>query len=703
MRYVSILFNILVYSFLAVAQENVQLKHLSTYHTGIFDEAAAEIVVYDSTNQRLYFVNANDATVEAVDISIPTAPVKVFDIDVTGYGAEANSIAIWDTIIAVAVENDSTQLPGKVVFYTLDGTPINDVDVGPLPDMLTFTPDGNKLLVANEGEPSNLLGHDPEGSVSVIDVSGGNFSALTNANVKNMGFTQFNGMPLENGIRIVIPGATFAEDAEPEYIAVDSNSKKAWVALQENNAFAIIDLTIDSIIEIVGLGNKDHSIEGNGFDASNESSSIQIKTWPVLGMYQPDAIASYSVGGQTYIVSANEGDAKDYDGFSEEDRVKDLDLDTVIFSESLIDSLQRDSVLGRLNSTIASGDTSGDGLHDIIYSYGARSFSIWDSAGNLIFDSGDDFEQILAQEIPEYFNSTNDDNDSWKNRSDDKGPEPEGIAIGSINGQAYAFIGLERVGGIMVYDITDPNVPIFNQYITSRNFDVEVDSMRGDTLAVQELGPEGLVFIPASGSPNGKNLLAVGHEVSGSVSIYEINVNSIPTDLMLSNSSVKELLPTGATIGSLTSVDDDAMDTHTYSLVAGIGDDDNSSFAISSDELNTAEVFDFETKTSYNIRIKTDDGNGGYFEKSFTITVLDSNENSTGIQFSESTPLALTPNPSSIGFIKMNKTISGKVYNILGREVVTLRNTNRINTKNWLPGIYWLESNKRESVKFIIE
>jgi hypothetical protein len=230
-------------------------------------------------------------------------------------------------------------------------------------------------------------------------------------------------------------------------------------------------------------------------------------------MYQPDAIAAYSHQGTTYLVTANEGDARDYDAFSEEARVEDLTLDPDAYPDAA--TLQMEQHLGRLHVTTATGDTDGDGDIDQIYAYGARSFSIWADDGTLVYDSGDDFEQITAMRFPEEFNATNDENDTFDNRSDDKGPEPEGIVLGTVGTRTYAFIGLERIGGVMVYDVTDPRAPVFLDYVTSRDF-------AGDAEAgtAGDLGPEGLAYIPAADSPNGQNLLVVSNEISGSIAIF---------------------------------------------------------------------------------------------------------------------------------------------------------------------------------------
>ncbi|OAB62341.1 hypothetical protein AY599_14510 [Leptolyngbya valderiana BDU 20041] len=899
----------------------IELKAIGTFRTGIIDESAAEIVAHDPATQRLFVVNANSASVDVLDISTPSNPTKLFDIDATALGAGANSVAVANGIVAVAIENADTQAPGLVAFYDVNGNLLNSVTVGALPDMVTFTPDGTRVLVANEGEPNDEYTIDPEGSISIIDISAG----VENATVSTADFQAFNSRLAElrdKGVRIFGPNASVAQDLEPEYIAVSPTGDKAFVALQENNAFAVVDIASSTVEDVLPLGFKDHSrgtptlqqfnfpelpplgttpggqtillgglsglwysgtspegnlqfvtvpdrgpngeptdvdgdganerpfvlpdyqarivnfelnpttgaisltgeiplvrqdgttpitglpnipgvdeepvdllgnlleydslgadLEGvliapdgtfwmvdeyrpaiwhfdangtlidrfvpqgtgalageaagtfgsetlpaeysnrrpnrgfeaialdsdsgilygfiqtplanpdraasdssqtirilgidptsgnpvaeyvylledpdfrsggrvdkigdavytgdgkffaierdaatdptakkfifefdlngatnllapgapqvpagrtleqltadelaslgiqtvnktkvtnlpsigylagdkpegltllpdgrlavlndndfgliddpipvdgtvplnpnpvpvvlglidlgsnNAFDASNEDGAIDIQNWPTLGMFQPDGIASFEVNGNTYYIGANEGDARDYDGFSEEARVADLTLDPTAFPNAA--DLQVEANLGRLNTTTTLGDTDGDGDFDRIYSYGARSFSIWDEFGNLVYDSGNELERLTAQLVPQAFNSQG-TIDSFDNRSDDKGPEPEGVDVGVIDGRTYAFIGLERIGGIMVYDVTNPAAPSFVQYATNTDF---TDNPNND------VAPEGIKFISASDSPNGNPFLAVGNEVSGSTTLFEI-------------------------------------------------------------------------------------------------------------------------------------------------------------------------------------
>ncbi len=498
------------------ARAGISLNPIGTYATGMFDEGASEIVAHDKGTQRLFVTTAGLNRLDVLDVSDPGNPVLVNQIDLFSYGAGVNSVAVYGGVVAAACEADPKQDPGTVAFFDADGNFIAAVEVGALPDMLTFTPDGTKVLVANEGEPNDDYTVDPEGSVSIIDLSGG-IENVTQANVKTASFTPFN--PLKEKlqqaqIRIFGPNASVAQDVEPEYITVDSQGKRAYVTLQENNAMAIIDIESATVRKIKSFGYKSHAMPGNGFDGSDKDGEINIANWPVMGMYMPDAIASYTVKDRTFLITANEGDSRDYDGFSEEIDTGDIELSD--WYHKKFPTIQDNENLGHLGTTTAAPYGLVDGVYHQLFSFGARSFSIWDEDGRQIFDSGDDFEQITAEMNQDYFNASN-DNNKFDNRSDNKGPEPEGVVIGMVEDRFYAFIGLERVGGVMVYDVTNPHNAVFVDYANNRDFTQDVE-----TAAAGDLAPEGLAFIPAEDSPNGKPLLAVANEVSGSTTLFEI-------------------------------------------------------------------------------------------------------------------------------------------------------------------------------------
>lgn len=903
------------------------LVPLGVYQTGIFDGGAAEIAGYDAASRRAFVTNATLSGVDILDISDPSAPRHVGAIDTSPYGESPTSLDVHDGLVAIAVKSARKTENGRIVLADADGRILANVEAGVRPDMITFTPDGARVLTADEGEPTQSYDADPEASVTIVDLRGG-VEGLTQDAVTHVDFRTYNNIDLDPSIRIFGPGATVAQDLEPEYVAVSPDSKRAWVTLQENNALAVVDIEKGLAVELIPLGFKDHGrpfvtglrnfafgdlpavgttpagqevplggfsglifegieedtgallfvthtdrgpnasredVDGDGveerpfvipdyspvlvrfaldpasgaiavreqivlkgkdgeplsglpnvtrmpgipradespvdlmgqpltpdpygadleavayapdgtwwmadeyrpslfhfdadgrlieryvpagtnqgglalgvealpaalaqrqdnrgfealaldegilyafmqspidnpasegdisaersrlvrivafdtaraqtvgeylyvqeggtvdklgdalslgqgeflvlerddiagssarkfifrislagatnllegdasrlegpdqgleilslddlaaagiqpvqkrlfvdltaagyelvdkpegmalvddetiavvndddfglsgtfdvetgavdpnpnplpslltlislkstaLDASDRDGGIHLANWPVLGMFQPDAIDAYEAGGARYLVTANEGDARVYEGFSEETRVDDLALDERAFPSA--SELQRKENLGRLRTTSAPGsagnDADGDGLADRILAFGTRSIAIWDENGNLVWDSGDELERMTAALLTESFNS-GDQNDSFDSRSDVSGPEPEGLALGEIDGRTYAFVGLERIGGIAVYDVSDPFNPRFMTYATTRDF-------TGDAAAgtAGDLSPEGVTFVPAAASPTGNPLLLVAHELSGSTRIFAV-------------------------------------------------------------------------------------------------------------------------------------------------------------------------------------
>lgn len=520
-RFIAVIF--LFLSAATYAAPRITIEPIGTYRTGVFDAGAAEIVAYDAGTRRLFVVNAAATTVDVLDIRNPASPQRVATLDASALGASANSVAVKKGLVAVAIEAPIKTDPGLVAFYDARSLRLlKTAPAGALPDMVTFTPDGTAVLVANEGEPNDDYTIDPEGSVTYIDLSRG----VAKAKTHQISFTDFNARRaelLEKGVRIFGPNATVAQDLEPEYIAVSEDRRYAWVTLQENNALAKLDLRKVKVDSILSLGSKDHDRPMNAFDASDRDGSINLAFWPVRGLYLPDGIAAYSARGKTYLVTANEGDARDYDGFAEEIRIKDVELDPAVFPDA--SDLQQDQQIGRLNVTATLGDADADGQYERLFSLGGRSFSIWSADGKLVFDSGRAFEEITGALAAPDFNSDNTENDSFDSRSDNKGPEPEGVVVGEFLGHTYAFIGLERIGGIVVYDVSDPRKPVFQDYHNFRNFLVEAQLEDGSVNPeVGDLGPEGLAFIPWYLSPNFRPLLVVGNEVSGTTTLYEVRL-----------------------------------------------------------------------------------------------------------------------------------------------------------------------------------
>lgn len=526
----------------------------------------AEIVSYHATSKSLFITvdtTAEPSSFKRIDLSSlsttalanPTTSTNLTvsqrynvaaDVNATGVftAGGVQSLDVSNNLLAIAVQATPKTDNGVIAFYSLssNGAPtfLKKVTVGSLPDGVAFSPDGNYLVVANEGELSNSFmtdGIDPEGSISIIAINNG----VPADTATTLGFADFNvggsrRTELPSGVRIGRPGATVAQDMEPEYVSISADSKTAFVTLQENNAVAVVDLTAGRISKIFALGFKDYGsknkIAASDRYAGTTSSAYGNPTVPatlknyanLYGAYLPDGIATYTVNGKTYFLTANEGDDRgDFLTGSSADTARFStivsNLDPVAFPADIINTIKTDQELGRLTLLTKDangnyGDTNGDGKYDRVYVLGGRSFSIWSAdTGEQVFDSGEDIERIV------YNNAADDANnattllkaDQLLGRLDNKGPEPESVVVGQVGNDTYAFVGLERASGILMYKITNPQKPSFVQYIRNTT-----------TLADGDISPEGMKFIPASQSPSGVPLLVVGHEVTGSVAVYQI-------------------------------------------------------------------------------------------------------------------------------------------------------------------------------------
>ena len=541
-----------------------------------FDESAAEIVAYHPDSKTAYLVNSNSKAVDVVDLSDVMGPTITSTLDVAGDVETAvdalsegdlgavNSVDVSGVYLAVAIEADTKQDTGYIAFYNVDGTFVSAVPAGALPDKVGFSPDGKYAVVANEGEPNDDYSVDPAGTITVIDVSGG-FDIATAATADFTDFNAGGSKELTGPVRISAKAESVAQDLEPEFIAFSADSTTAFATLQENNAVAIIDLASAEVTTVLGIGFKDYGLPGNEIDASNKDDGVNLNSWSIFGTYMPDGFDAYDVNGVTYLVTANEGDGREYvsdatdeadcttqggflfdegDCFHYLDEIRVKDLDASQFTEDLVAKLGADfqdqDKLGRLKvitdlgledaSACTTLATTGQPIafpeetpvagcvYENLYSFGSRSFTIWDtSTGRAVFDSGSDMERITAQQLGGSFNASNDSNDG-DDRSDDKGPEPEAVEIATINDNTFAFIALERVGGVMVYNITNPQNAQFVQYINPRDFTVGDDAVEANMAG--PLGPEDLKFI----TQDDNMYLLVSNEVSGTLSVYSVTL-----------------------------------------------------------------------------------------------------------------------------------------------------------------------------------
>ena len=526
-------------------------------------EGAAEIVAYQASKKWIYAINSSgdEAVVNIIPADTFDTAALVKDnegiISATNLASaitlslnentpgDANSIAIDANkqLLAVAMAATNVGEAGQIAFYNISGdTPvfIKNVTVGALPDMVAFSHDGAKVVVANEGEPNGDYSIDPEGTISIIDITNGTIAD----NALSINFQDYNnqqseleaqGLVFANPTGRTINGnlinTTVAMDLEPEYVSISKDNKYAYVSIQENNGLAIINLE-DNSLELKGLGFKDWS--NLQFDASDKDGGVNFKSYPGLyGMYQPDTIASFSWKGANFIVSANEGDAREYffDASDEADCIAKggLDYDAkdgclAYIDESRVEDLalaanfdylnNDDNDIGRLKVTTVKGDKNNDGQYESLYAYGARSFTIWDSNGLVVFDSGDQIARVTASVHGNAFNNNEDEN-KGDTRSDDKGAEPEALTLGEVGDRLFAFVGLERMGAIMVFDITNPYDVKFQDYFYNRGLEPSAN-ISGD------LAPEGMTFVPAAQSETNEALLIIGNEISGSIAVWEI-------------------------------------------------------------------------------------------------------------------------------------------------------------------------------------
>jgi hypothetical protein len=465
----------------------IQFKQIAQIDLG--DTGAAEITAFDTLTKRLFVVN--NGGVNKIDVlSFQDLPniTYVKSIDISSYGGFVNSVAVFNGMLAAAIESKPKQDNGSIVLFdTKDYHPVKSFTVGALPDMVTFTSDGKYILCANEGEPSPDYKNDPEGSVSVISIK--------DDEVIHAGFSIVNAQKnrlISKGFRITGKNEQLKKDTEPEYIAVSKDSKFAWITLQENNAIAKLDITAKEITDVFPLGFKDHSDPLNAMDASDTDGKINFQSYPVKGMFMPDAIGFYEYKGDPFIITANEGDTREYSSFTENKRVNQSKLDAASFPDSKI---LADHKLGRLIIDTIFGDPDKDGDIDELYSFGTRSFTVWNgNTGQKIWDSHNQLDQLAHQ--AGYYDDS---------RSDDRSIEAEGIAIGRINKKTYAFIGMDKADCVAIYEITNPYLPKFKQLLQV-----------GD-------GPEGILFISKEYSPINKPLLVVGSENDGLIKVFTTN------------------------------------------------------------------------------------------------------------------------------------------------------------------------------------
>ncbi|MGN0073504.1 MAG: choice-of-anchor I family protein, partial [Coriobacteriales bacterium] len=493
---------------------SLKLELAGRYNSGAMnaDGGSLEIVQYNASNGYAYAVSGVKGKLIAVDLNSTMDGDKVAALTGTEYDLKAMVTAVGFTYgdmtsvaispdgskIAVALQDAGYDKPGRVALFSCKENGslelLSHVAVGVQPDMVTWA-DKSTILTADEGEPRDgANGTDPKGSVSIVTV--GEDNALTANTVTFDSFDTKRSELTAAGV-LVQKNAQPSTDFEPEYIAVSGNT--AYVSLQEANAIAVLDIAKGEFTGVYPLGFQDF---GTTKVDLQKNDKAELGTYDnVYGIKMPDGISVATIGGKTYLLTANEGDSRsDWSGLDNEYENVTSPTGNVTLDKKVV----------WFNSTMWDGLDSNKA-----YTFGGRSFCIYEVTGgglDLVYDSGSDFESITAEKLPTYFNCSN-DKTSLDNRSGKKGPEPETVVTGTVGDRTYAFIALERIGGIMVYDITDPANAKYVNYINSREFDAAI---QGD------VSPEGLCFIPAEQSKTGKAMLLAACEVSGTLAAYEL-------------------------------------------------------------------------------------------------------------------------------------------------------------------------------------
>ncbi len=486
------------------------------YNSGAMnaDGGSLEIVTYHPTNGYAYAVSGVKGKLIAVDLTGEFSGDKVTELQGTEYDVKAlvkgfaygdmTSVAISPNgkYLAAAIQAESYADAGIIAMFACseDGklTFLSTVSAGVQPDMVTFA-DDNTILTADEGEPrEGVNGSDPKGSVTIAKIAPD--GTLSSVQVTFDSFDSKRDELTASGV-LVQKRKNPSEDFEPEYIAVSGT--KAYVSLQEANAIAVLDIPSAQFDAVYPLGLQDY---GTTKVDLQKNGTLEMQNYAnIYGIKMPDGISVVTIGQKTYLLTANEGDSRaDWAGMDNEYENKTSPTGNIRLDEKVV----------WFNANLW------DGLDDSkAYAFGGRSFSIYDVTDGgmtLVYDSGSDFETITAEVLPKYFNASN-DKISMDNRSGKKGPEPESVVAGKVGDKVYAFVALERIGGVMIYDITDPAQAKFVNYVNSREFDQPI---QGD------VSPEGLCFIPASDSKNGKAMLLTACEVSGTLAVYSFDYDN---------------------------------------------------------------------------------------------------------------------------------------------------------------------------------
>lgn len=475
-------------------------------------------IAYDAAGARLLVAGLSDGTIKAIDVADLSAPVTTtVTPDLPG---RPTAIAVGDGLIAVTMATESVEEPGTLIITSPDGTVVASVSIGPGPVFATFSPDGRYLVTANEGNANGNYSIDPIGSLSLVALQRVDGSLrVSDDQVRTIVFEEATAEPT---VRSNGPRATFEQDMEPTRVVFSPEGEAMYVLLSENNAIAKVAVVDGTVEWIRGLGAKDHGITGNGIDPSDADGQAAVAAWPIYGLFQPTGADVFDSDGERFLITANGGAPRVHATTTDAVQAADARKSPGAFRSP--DVLFAPEALGRLKVSSSEDDLDGDGALDVLYGFGARSVAIWTDGARILWDSGDLFEQTAIERVPGFFNAGI-EGIRPDSRSDDQGPEPMDVVVGTLAGRPTAFVSLYGDGGIAALDLSDPYDPVLTGYYNGRNRDAAVDEDGYYVNPAEDAGPVGpstILFLDENTSPSGAPLLVVAYAASGTVVFYDV-------------------------------------------------------------------------------------------------------------------------------------------------------------------------------------
>lgn len=519
-----------------IADAPPRLQLLARHSLGI---GGAEIIDYCRQHQVLLTTFSDEKAgrhgVEVVALEDPADPHPLrwvgFDSDSLPAGGvigSVSSVAV-DPLgrgfgAVTLIPADSPERPGALVLFDfLSGQVLKVVSVGYHPDCVTFSADGRFVITADEAEYHPRRTQKP-GSISVLDLGANRvregIASIAESSVETYTFdaqhladgVDLSGLRRHHGSSDLPIGMIL----EPEYVS--ELNGLVYVSLQENNALGVFDLKQRKWLNVFNLGSRMVHVDASDRDGRRGAGAAIIDDL-VRGLPMPDTIKAFEWKGRAYVVTANEGDARAHDE-GDVMRLKHAGRRGPAIAASTEAELRQrygrkplaDAYLGRLEVSIFDGlNEAGEIAEPTMF--GTRGFSILDGmTGELIFDSGSFIEEFALQHDPATFNMNDGKVANMDDRSDNKGPEPEALAVAHFAGKLWMAVGTERQNGLFLLIVDELAAPRLFAYANPH--------LDGD------FSPESILLIPGDHRPDAANLMIAAFEGSGTILVYRVYPSS---------------------------------------------------------------------------------------------------------------------------------------------------------------------------------